>query len=202
MTFSTKNNRGFTLVETLFGVAIFILIVTALTLFSRNTWIYNASISGGLSNVDNIRQALKVFSSEIRTASTAETGAYIISQATDTTFTFYSDIDNDGLTERIRYFLQNGAMQKGVIEPAGSPLSYNPANEQISTIIANITNPSTFDYYDRDYDGTTAPLAAPVDIPDIRLVKITITIDKDPNKAPVTNSFSTQVSIRNLKDNL
>lgn len=195
-------NRGFTLVEILFGVSIFVIIMIALTMFSRNVWVYNSFVAAGLNNVDNIRQSLKILSAEIRTASTAETGAYVISQASDTSFTFYSDIDGDGVTERVRYFLASGKLQKGVIEPTGSPLTYNSANEQISTLIYNVTNPSTWSYYDTNYDGTTAPLSSPVNVASVRLVKITITIDKDPNKAPVTNSFTTQVSIRNLKDNL
>lgn len=194
--------KGFTMIETIFGVAIFIVIMIAVTLFSRNTWIFNSFIGASLNNVDNVRLALKTFSSEIRTASTADTGAYVINQASSTSFTFYANIDSDVLKERVRYFLLNGQLQKGVIKPTGSPLSYNPANEQITTLISNVTNPSTFSYYDKNYDGTTAPLPAPIDIASIRLVKVTITIEKDPNKAPVTASFTTQVSIRNLKDNL
>ena len=90
-----KNKSGFTLVETLFGVAIFILIVVVLTLFSKNVWIYNTFISEGLDSTDAGRLVLKNMVSEIRTASTADTGAYMINQATASSFTFYSNIDND-----------------------------------------------------------------------------------------------------------
>ncbi|MEK7140524.1 MAG: hypothetical protein AAB815_01940 [Patescibacteria group bacterium] len=197
-----KKGGGFSIVEVLFGISIFVVIVLALTMFSRNTWLYNSFVTGGLSNVDNIRQALKTMTAEIRTASTAETGAYVISQATTTTFTFYSDIDSDQIKEKVRYFLDSGQLKKGLIEPTGSPLTYNPANEVISTLIYNVTNASTFEFYDKNYDGTTAPLSAPVDVASVRLIKINVAIDKDPNHAPVTNTFSTQVSIRNLKDNL
>src|SRR3989344_4644245 len=119
-----------------------------------------------------------------------------------TAFTFYSDIDDDGLKEKVRYFLNGPLLQKGVIKPTGSPLSYNPASEKITTLIPNVTNATIFTYYDENYDGAGAELTSPINIPVVRLVKITITIDKDPNRAPVTTIFSTQVSIRNLKDNL
>lgn len=197
-----KNKKGFTIIETLFGVAIFVVIALLLTLFSRNVWIYNAFIAGSLTDTDAGRQVLKTLTSEIRTASTADTGAYTISSASATSFTFYSDIDNDNLKEKVRYFLSGTSFQKGVIKPSGSPLTYNPANETISTLVDKLANSLLFEYYDRNYDGTTVPLSSPVNIPAIRLVKITIVLDKDPNKSPTFMTFSTQVSIRNLKDNL
>jgi len=197
-----NKKRAFTLLETLFGVAIFIVIIGALTLFSRNVWVYNSFISAGLVNADAGRQILKTMVSEIRTASTADTGAYMINQAIASSFTFYSDIDNDGLKERVRYFLTGTTLQKGVIKPTGVILTYNLANETISTLAINVTSISIFTYYDKNYDGTTTPLSFPVNVSDIRLVKITITLEQDPNRSPVPMTFSTQVSIRNLKDNL
>ncbi|MDP2788640.1 MAG: prepilin-type N-terminal cleavage/methylation domain-containing protein [bacterium] len=197
-----KNKKGFTLVEVLFGISIFVLVVGVLTLFSRNVWIYGSFVSIGLSDANDGRTALKVMTSEIRTTSTANTGVYAIALATASAFTFYSDIDDDGLKEKIRYFLSGSSLQKGIIKPTGSPLAYNAGNEIISTTILNITNTAIFDYYNKNYNGTTASLSFPINPSDVRLVKITITTDKDPNRAPAPIIFSTQISIRNLKDNL
>jgi len=198
---NTKN-AGFTLVEILFSISILIIIVLLMTLFARNTWVYNDFVSASLEEIDAVRTALKIMTAEIRTAGTAETGAYTISQATSSAFSFYSDIDSDRLKEKVRYFFENGILKKGVIKPTGAPLSYDSANETISTIASSITSSSIFNYYDKNYDGTTSPLSSPVNIPLIRLVKITITIDKNPNRSPTPKTFTTQVSIRNLKDNL
>ena len=193
---------GFSVVETLFTMSIFILVLGLFTLFARNIWTYNSFISSGFTNTDAGRKILKTMTSEIRTASTADTGSYTISQATASSFTFYSDIDDDGLKEKVRYFLTGTTLQKGVIKPTGSPLAYNPANEIISNLVADETSASIFSYYNENYDGTTAALSFPVNIADIRLVKITLTIDKDGSRPPTPITFSTQVSIRNLKDNL
>jgi hypothetical protein len=195
------NERGFTIIEILFGVAIFVLIVGALTFFSRNVWIYNSFISAGLADTDAERLMLKTMVSEIRSASTSNTGSYAILEAGSSSLIFYSDIDNDGLKERIRYFQNGSLLQRGLVKPTGNPATYNLANEKISTLATNMTNVS-FAYYDKNYDGETSPLSSPINIPLIRLVKITITLDSDPNRSPTPTVFSTQVSIRNLKDNL
>ncbi|MFA5095580.1 MAG: type II secretion system protein [Candidatus Paceibacterota bacterium] len=193
---------GFTLIEILFAMSIFIMILMAITLFVKNIFNYNTFISNGLEDVDATRTAFKTITAEIRTAGPADTGAYTIDQANTTTFSIYSDIDNDGLREKVRYFLDNGSIKKGIIKPTGSPLSYNPSNEVITTFIPYITNTVIFDYYDENYDGTTSSLPSPVSIPAVRLVKITVVLDKDINKPPSPLTMTTQVSIRNLKDNL
>ena len=197
-----STTEGFTLIEIMIGVSIFVFVMGALTLFSRNVWVYGSYVQIGLSDVNNGRTALKTMVAEIRTASTADNGAYIIALATSTAFTFYSDIDDDGLKEKVRYFLNGSELKKGIIKPTGSPLSYVAGNEVITTLIPNVINASVFEYYDKNYDGTTAALPSPITIPSIRLVKIILEIDKDPNRAPAATTLSTQVSIRNLKDNL
>lgn len=199
--FKIKLKLGFTLIETLFGIAIFITVVGVLTLFSKNVWVYNSFVSSGLTTTNTGREVLKTIISEIRTASTANTGAYIIDQATSSVFAFYSDIDNDGLKEKVRYFLNGTKLQKGIIKPTGSPYSYNSINEKISTLALDVTS-IAFSYYDKNYDGTTAAMSFPVNLPNIRLIKITVTLDNDPNRPPLPTVISSQVSIRNLKDNL
>ena len=196
-----NKKTGFTILETIFGIAIFLLIVGVLTYFSRNVWVYNSFVSDGLNDIDNGRLALKAMIAEIRTASIADTGAYMIAQASSTSFTFYSDIDDDGLKEKVRYFLSGSNLQKGIVKPTGSPLGYT-GTETITTLVPYVTSATVFSYYDKNYDGTTAALSSPITIPSVRLVKITFTTDKDINRAPAATTFTTQISMRNLKDNL
>lgn len=199
---SPKLTTGFTLIEILIGVAIFVMIVLALTLFSKNVWVYNSFIGTKFNDTNSGRQTLKNITAEIRTASAASTGAYAVSAATATSFTFYSDIYDDGLKEKIRYFLNGTTLQKGVTKPTGSPLTYNAANEVLTTLMTNITSSSIFYYYDKNYDGTNAALSSPVDVSVIRLIKINVTTDSKPSGISSPSTFTTQVSLRNLKDNL
>jgi len=197
---NNKYNKGFGIIEVSIGVVVFSLIIGAVTLLTRNVFFYNSFLSVGLNDADQGRNLMKDMTREIRTASLAETGGYIIGTATDSSFTFYSDIDNDGLKEKVRYFKNGTLLQKGIIEPTGSPLNYSGI-ENIKTVISNVTNSTIFEYHDKYYSGTQPAMTIPINIPLVRLIKITVIMDKDANRAPAPMTFSTQVSIRNLKDN-
>jgi prepilin-type N-terminal cleavage/methylation domain-containing protein len=199
-----KKNRGFTLLEIIITMAIFSLIMGVVTLFARDLLYYNGIFSGGLTSYDEAKKILQPISSEIRSLSPSSLGAYPIETAGNTTFTFFSDINNDGLKERIRYFLSGNILMKGVIIPSGSPLQYLSNTESLYGIIHNVKNGSTpiFTYYNSSYNGETSPLSQPVSVLSVRLIKITLILDTDPNRSPTPVTIITEVSMRNLKDNL
>lgn len=199
-----KNNGGFTIVEIIIVIFIIALISFAAATFQNDIFSLNKSVSDSISAQDEMRRVFKQMTAEIRSASSSNLGAYPISDLSQNSFTFYSDIDDDGLKERVRYFLSSNILKKGVLKPSGNPLTYNPANEVINNIIHDIVNGPTavFSYYDKNYDGTTSPLSYPIDVISVRLIKINIIIDRDINNSPGPTTFTIQVSIRNLKDNL
>jgi len=202
-----KNNlRGFSIIEIIVVIFIIALISLATATFQNDIFSLNKTVSNNISAQDEMRKVFKMMTAEIRSASSSSLGAYPIADLSQTSFTFYSDIDNDGLKERIRYFLSSNILKKGVIKPSGSPPTYNLANETVTDVVHNIVNGSTavFSYYDKNYDGTSSPLSYPIDVTSVRLVKITIAINSNSNSSndPGTVIFTTQVSIRNLKDNL
>lgn len=201
--FFKEANRAFTLVEILVAVAIFSLIIVAIGSFQADIFSLNTIIQAGLENQNEAKKVIRPFANEVRSASQSNLGAYPIKLASSTAFTFYSDIDNDNLKEEVRYFLEDGNFKKSVIEPSGEPLSYNPSDAQIINIVHDVTNANIFEYYDSSYDGTSTstPLAFPVTPSDVRLVKVQLIIDSNPDKPPAPLYVTTQVSIRNLKDN-
>jgi hypothetical protein len=91
-----------------------------------------------------------------------------------------------------------------VIEPTSISPFYNIADEKVTNLVSYIANNTApiFYYYDKNYDGTNSALATPINIPLVRLIKINILIDKDTNKEPGVITATTQISLRNLKDNL
>ncbi len=199
-----NSKSGFTVIEILVSIFILTLIGLAVFSFAKNIFSLNRITSDSLTAQGEARRALKSMSAEIRTASPSSLGAYALAQTATSSFTFYSNVDNDSLKERIRYFLDGTTLKRGIIKPSGTPLTYNPANEVISELIHDVANATTsiFSYYDENYDGTTQALIEPINISNVRLVKITVVIDKNPQKSLGPMTLTTQISMRNLKDNL
>ena len=203
MLYAQDNSKGFTLVEILVVMGITTLLGFGAVTLLRDTTVFQGVFQQGLNSVDEGRKILRPLVGEVRSASPAHNGAYALEVTDDNTLVFYSDIDNDDLIERVRYFLDAGTLKKGVIEPTGSPLGYT-GTEQISWVIQDVANGGAplFEYFDTNYDGTTDPLVQPVTTGDVRLIKITIVIDHDPTRPPEPVELTTQMTIRNLKDNL
>lgn len=200
-----QKNKGFTLIELLISIFIISILTVTVTTFQRDVFRLNSNLHNNLSAQLDLRHITKIMVSELRKAETSSVGGYPIGVASTSEIVFYSDLYDTGLKERVRYFLSNGKLKKGVITPSGNPLTYSVSNEKISTLVSDVVSSSTlpiFQYYSEFYNGNSAPLSQPVPITDIRLVKITVIIDKDPNMPPGEMIGTSQVNLRNLKNNL
>lgn len=198
-------SRGFSLAEIVVVVGITGLIMAAISSFQVNIINNNKYSMDSLSSAQDARSILRTMAKELRSASPGGNGSFTIVQAATNTISFFSDIDGNGTKEQVRYFVTSTTLKKGLIAPTGSPLTYVPANEVISTLAYNVKNNATssfFEYYDNTYAGTSSPLVQPVNVTQVRLVKINLIIDADPNKSPIPRTYTSQVSLRNLKDNL
>lgn len=202
---NAKYKKGFTMTELLVSIFIISILTVAVNTFSRDIFYLNSNFSGGLNAQLDARHIVKVIVSELREASPSNLGSYPIALASSSAITFYSDINGDGLKEKIRYFLSGNDLKRGVVVPSGSPLTYSDANEKITNLVSGVVASSTlpiFQYYTSDYAGTSSPLAYPVSASLIRLVKVSVIVDKDPSHSPAPIIVTSQVSLRNLKDNL
>jgi len=200
-----QRNRGFSLVEILVVVAIASSLIMVVSSLSGNVSGLNSLVSSQLQSKSDIAQTLQIVTTEIRSASPSQSGAYPIDSAGTSSFSFFSDIDKDGKTDHVRYFLASTSIMKGVIKPTGTPATYPTSGEVVTDVIDNIvvnaTSAPLFTYYDKNYTGSQAPLAQPIDTSQIRLVGITFYADVKPNQGPAPDYFSTVVDIRNLRDN-
>ena len=202
----TRRVRGFTLIEILFVAAIFVIVSGAIFALFRDTIQFNSAIQYGLKSQNEARRILRPFANEARGATRSVQGAFPIETASTSEFIFFTDLDEDGHAERVRYFLEGETFKKGVIAPSGSPLSYDQDDERIVAIVNDVVATSTpvFEYFDTNYAGasTSQPLVQPVVTSDVRLISVSITVDANPVEPPAAFTISTQVSFRNLKDNL
>ena len=147
-----------------------------------------------------LQQSLKVIVREIRSMGPSNNGSYPIMTATANSLTFYTDIEGDGLFERVRYYVEGNTFKKAIIKPTGNPLVYNSAEEKIFELVSNVTNGgSVFFYYDNAYTGVEPSLPLPINIPLIKTVKATLTVDQNPLQPPLPMSFSITAMIRNFR---
>ena len=193
------HSRGFTLVEILVVLGIFVGIMVVISSFalniSSNELFYTESVNSEL----EIRLADKIIISELRSMNVSMAGSYPIGAASSSSFTFFSDADNDGYTEQIRYFVEAGILKKGVIVPSGNPLSYLPGNEKIIESVHYLTSNNVFSYFGSNFDGSQSPLGYPMNAASIKVVKLELSVDKDPNKLPAKVTLPLYVDLRNLR---
>lgn len=105
-------NKGITLIETVVALGIFVIIVIAWNSVIVQSY---RSAEFGRQQQDAIREAQKgieIMTQELREMSTAENGAYALDTADDNQIIFYSDIDKDIYTERVRYWLDGTSLKK------------------------------------------------------------------------------------------
>lgn len=194
------SKKGFTLIEIVVVMGIFMLLLVGLGYLMLGTFRTQYITFSQLQGQKEARLAVENFVKEARRADASSIGSYLIEQATASAFTFYSDIDADTYREKTRYFLDNKNFKKGVIKPTGTPLTYNSVNEVVTTVAQNVISDQIFSFYDANYDGTTAALTFPVNVTDIRLAQITLKIEQDPYVSPEPLIVTSQVEIRNLKE--
>lgn len=190
--------------EILIAMGISAGVLLVIVQFQIDIFNLNELLQVGLKNQNDARKIIKPMANEVRSASQSSIGAFPLETVATSTFTFFTDLDNDGLKERVRYHLDGTTFKKGVIKPSGSPLVYDTDDEEIIRVVEDVLPQTIFTYYDENYDGTasSSPLVQPVTPANVRLVKVEISIDTDPNKPPEPIRVETQMSLRNLKDNL
>ena len=197
--------KGITLAELVISVAILSLLTIIVSTFQKDVFSLSLNMQGSLNAQLEGRHLIKTMVSELRKTSPSATGSYSIELASSTGMTFYTDVSNNGTIDRVRYYLSGKTIKKGVTPPTGNPAVYNSGNEVVTTLLNYVVTSSTlpiFQYYTSSYAGTSTPLTIPPNISTIRLVKITVIIDTDPNRSPVPIIVTSQVNLRNLKDNL
>lgn len=196
---------GMTLVEVLIAISIFVVVMIAVTAFEANIFSYSSSISGSYTTTQNAQIILKTILKELREIAPGVNGSYPVVNAGSTTLTFFSDSDNDGIAEQITYSLSGTNILRATIKPTGSPPVYNYADQSTTTLMVDVRNSNSipvFQYFDTNYTGTSSPMTQPVVTTTIRLIKVNIALDVDVNRAPTVVTYSVQVSLRNVKNNL
>lgn len=207
---STLNSRqrraGFTLIELVLGMGIFVILVTTvIAIQSLLAQGKEFSVQTAFT-IENANSALQTIVNELRDARQSESGSYPLETAKDQEIVFYSNADNDNEIERIRYFLKGTEFKKGTTDPSGLPPIYPLENEVIKIIAEHIQNREdpVFYYYNEDWpvDQINNPLSTPAPLTEITLVKISVRVNAESSRPEGEFTLEPFVQIRSLKTNL
>lgn len=201
-----KRLRGMSLVEMLMAIFILLIGMEGVTILLMNSFRSNKFIleTGNASFLAS--RGVNRIVSEIRKVRQADNGDYPIESGDQFDLKVYMDVDGDGTTERVHYYLNNGTVYRGITEPTATiPITY-PNGDQTTEILANyISNTNAqpvFYYYNRDYpsDIVNNPLATPVSVENVRLIRIHLLVNIDPINAPNNVNVESFAELRNLNN--
>jgi hypothetical protein len=201
---TTSSNRrrrsseaGLSLLETLVWVAVFTIAMlavssTMLTLYRANAY----TIEQGQA-VESASKGIEIGIREMREAQYASDGSYPIVAIGPNSFTFYADVDNDPLIERVRYTIVGTNFVRYVLNPTGDPATYS--GTEVSSVVSDqvrnlANNVMTFTYYDAngtqivDYTRTR----------DVRFVRLDLVVNVNPNRLPNELTLRSSAALRNL----
>lgn len=196
-----------TLVELLVAISIMLIVMEGFTLLFMKSWDTNKFIlEEGIASSSASHSTSKIIK-ELRSIRQADDGDFPIESGSDFDLKVYADIDKDGITERVHYFLDlaTDQLKMGVTKPIGSaPVSYPASDDTVSLLANYIVNESSnpvFFYYNKNYPGDTVnnPLTSPFVLSDVRLIRVHLLVNIDPVHAPNNINIESFVDLRNLK---
>ncbi len=201
-----KFEKGMTLLEIAIAGLISVMVIAAFSVFFLYFFqSYQFSFEENLA-ISEAERGMRTILRYARVAKTADNGSYALVTTNDQEFAFYSNIDQDTDTERVRYFLDGTALKQGIIEPSGIPLSYPTESEKVKTIIDYVRNDANpvFYYYNGSWPADTAnnPLTPANRLLETRLIKVFLQVKVSNQSLPEVIDITSSVQLRNLKDNL
>lgn len=189
--------KAFTLIETVVTIAIFSIVLFAITSLIIYFYRTNTFVLEQTSAVENASIGVTDAMKNLREASYAATGAYPVISATATSITFYVDMKDNGVIDRVRYWLSGTTLYKGVTIPIGNPLSYVGQPEAVTSLATDVHNGSTSLF--RYYDSNGTQMAPPINVTNIASINTTVTVNINPTHAPDNFTLSIGATLRNLR---
>ncbi len=203
--FSTRKRReGWSLLEIIVGLAISMGVILVLTQFVGIISNIQGFLDRKLRPQQDVESTLQSMVTEVRSMGPSAAGAYPLESAGTSTIVFYSDINQNGTFERVRYTIATNTLQKGVTVPVGNPPTYPTSTGEVVTVVVpnTIASSSSFAYFDTNYTGTQPAISFPITDPTIvRSVQIILTADVSTSTSPKPTTFTDFVTIRNLRSN-
>lgn len=190
------------------SVAGMLMVVLGMAVFGLGRVLEESQLFGltNYTNVDEANYTVTQMAREIRTMRSGQNGAYAFIVGNDNELSFYSDIDYDGTSELVRYYLDNGTLYKSTTKPVGFPATYPQTSTVTKVLTEHVQNGTDplFTFFNEDWPTDTAnnPMITPVSIADVGLVRISLTINSNEDVGTKGYTLNTNVNLRMLKSNL
>lgn len=199
--YSSKNHdvQGFTLVETIVVIALFSILMIAVSESIASFYRLNAYTIAQAYQVDTARMGVEQLVRDLREMTFADDGTFPLVSMGTTSIAFFSDIDRDNSVEYVTYSLQGTTLMKRVYNATGSPPTYGTTTPQetltLSEHVQNtIQTTPIFVYYDAEGSLATATST----VTDIRYVGVSIIVNIDPVRDPGQYMLRSSAALRNL----
>jgi len=196
-----------TLVEMLIAISIMLIGMGGFSLLLLKSLGTNKFIiEEGVSSAAVSRATNKIITA-LRSVRQADNGDFPVESGSDFDLKVYIDIDDDDATERVHYFLDlvNDQLKMGVTNPlATMPVTYPASDDTVSVLANYIVNTDVdpvFYYYNENYPGDAInnPLVTPINVQDVRLIRVHLLMNIDPVRAPNNVNIESFADLRNLE---
>lgn len=200
------NRAGLTFIEMIMAIAIFSMGIAGFTLLFSRTWQSNSYVLEMGKDSMAASQGVSNMADYIRRARQGDDGSYPVQLADENELTIFSDYNKDGVTDRLHFYKSDQSIMMGITEPAATfPVTYPAGDQTVVTLAEHVANDSAapiFSYYNKNYpaDTTNNPMSVPASVADVRLVKVYLEVNIDPNNAPNSVHMQSFVEMRNLND--
>jgi len=195
-----------TLLELLIAISVALIAMEGFTYLFIKTWDTNKFVlEEGMASAAASRATNKIVI-QLRAVQQADNGDYPIESADDFDLVFYCDVDDDGVVERVHYYLDqaNDQLNMGVSNPiAGNPVTYPNSDDEVTVVTSYVVNESDnpiFYYYNDNYPGDTVnnPLSTPTNVGNIQMIRVHLFVNINPVHAPDNINIESFVDLRNL----
>ncbi|MEX0652133.1 MAG: type II secretion system protein [Candidatus Paceibacterota bacterium] len=195
-----KNTKGFTLIETLVVLAIFIIVLGALVSSIRFFYRSNTHALEQSFAINGARIGIEQMVKDLREAGFSDEGSYPVIALATSSVSFYSDVDADIFVEKIRYFLDGTDLNKGIVDSSGDPLTYNDDNEVVTLISNNVRNNAESVALFSYYNASGTPMTNLASTTDLRFVTAEVVVNVNPMRLPNNFTLRSSATLRNVRE--
>lgn len=193
-------SRGIGFVETLITVALISVVMVAIVDSILFFYRANSSSIEQAYQIESARRGASLLVKDLREATYADDGSYLLASIATSSIVFYADTDHDASIERLRYTLADTRLLRVVSEAAGTPPTYTggSATSTVSEHVRNIEQGKPlFRYYGSDGSEITDFSGG---IADVRSVSVSLVVNVLPIRAPGDFTLHSSATFRNLRN--